>query len=83
MFKIEQGENGHAYLKVLDEDGLDYEVEKSASVLLTFSPVEGLLLEALNILAQELKETRVELDGFKGRMAALDAAFPDGVSWGR
>ena len=47
-------------------------------------------LEAANILASELKqvkaelrEARAELDGFKGRMAALDAAFPDGVSWGR
>ena len=67
-FKIEQGESGHAYLKVLDEDGLDYEVEKSASVLLTFSPVEGLLLEALNTLAQELKETRAELAALKGRV---------------
>jgi len=48
-----------------------------------FTPTERCLLEAINTLAAELKETRAELDGFKKRVAALDAAFLEGASWGR
>lgn len=47
------------------------------------SPEILCLLGALNTLAQELAETRAELAKVNERMAMLDAAFPDGVSWGR
>lgn len=47
------------------------------------SPEICCLIEALNTLAQELKETKAELAKVNERMAMLDAAFPDGVSWGR
>lgn len=74
-----------ARVSLLERDPEDnsWQPEMSAEGSRHFTAAELCLIDAINTMAQELKETQAGLAELKAKMASLDAAFPDGASWGR